>query len=107
MQIQITGQHIEVSDSLHDYVVERIEHVHAHFDHVNHTNVVLHVEKTRHVAEATIDAKGAQFHAEAEGENMYAAIDALADKLDRQVIKHKEKMSDHHQRDGAEQKHQH
>jgi putative sigma-54 modulation protein len=65
------------------------------------TNVVLQVEKTRHKAEATVHAKGATIHANAIGNDMYAAIDALADKLDRQVLKHKEKTTSHHRTEGA------
>ena len=68
------------------------------------TSVVLHVQKTRHIAEATIHAKGVQLHADAEGADMYAAIDALADKLDRQVLKHKEKLSSHHRAEGSQRK---
>ncbi|MEJ2106928.1 MAG: ribosome-associated translation inhibitor RaiA [Acidiferrobacteraceae bacterium] len=106
MQISITGQHVEVTDPLRSYVDEKIGRIHRHFDHVTSTNVVLLVEKNRHLAECTIHTKGAQIHANADGDDMYAAIDFLADKLDRQVIKHKEKTGDHHQRVAAEQKHQ-
>ena len=95
MQLNITGQHIEVTDALHDYVKEKIEKVQRHFDHVTTTHVVLSVEKTRQRAEATINASGATIHANSEDEDMYAAIDALSSKLDRQVIKHKEKLKDH------------
>jgi putative sigma-54 modulation protein len=70
---------------------------------VTTTNVVLHFEKrkNRHVVEATLHAKGASLHANAEGDDMYAAIDAAADKLDRQVVKYKEKVTDHHRQGGA------
>lgn len=105
MQNTITGQNIDITDALRDYVQEKMERIQRHFDHVTNTNVVLHVEKTRHLAEATINAKGAQLHANAEGEDMYAAIDSLTDKLDRQVLKLKEKASDHHQSDGVQRKH--
>jgi putative sigma-54 modulation protein len=97
MQLQVSGQQIEVTEPLRNYVTEKIGRIQKHFDHVTNTNVVLHYEKkkNRHLAEATINAKGAQLHADSEGEDMYAAIDALADKLDRQVLKHKEKISNH------------
>lgn len=95
MQLTISGQNIEITDSLKSYAEEKLEKIQKHFDHVTNTNVVLHVEKERHLAEATMHTKGAALHANAEGEDMYAAIDSLADKLDRQVIKHKEKMMDH------------
>jgi putative sigma-54 modulation protein len=96
MQITVSGQQIEITDPLRNYVAEKIGRIQKHFDHVTNTNVVLHYEKkkNRHMAEATINAKGAQLHADSEGADMYAAIDALADKLDRQVLKHKEKISD-------------
>lgn len=95
MQLNITGQHIEVTDALHDYVTEKLERVHRHFDNVTTTHVVLSVEKTRQRAEATINASGTTIHANSEDADMYAAIDALSSKLDRQVIKHKEKIKDH------------
>lgn len=106
MQISISGQHLEVTPALREYVEEKIERIVRHFDHVTSSNVVLHVEKTRHLAEATIKAKGATLHATGEAEDMYAAIDSLSNKLDRQVLRHKEKMTDHHRAHGAELKEQ-
>lgn len=99
MHITVSGQQMDVTDTLRDYASEKIRRIQKHFDHVTNTNVVLHVEKNRHKAEATIHAKGATLHADAAGADMYAAIDALADKLDRQVLKHKERLADH-QRNG-------
>jgi putative sigma-54 modulation protein len=97
MQINISGQQIEITDPLRNYVTEKISRIQKHFDHVTNTNVVLHHEKkkNRHAAEATINARGAQLHANSEGDDMYAVIDALADKLDRQVLRHKEKLASH------------
>lgn len=97
MQINVSGQQIEITGPLRDYVSEKIGRIQKHFDHVTNTNVVLHFEKkkNRHSAEATINTKGAQLHADSQGDDMYAVIDALADKLDRQVLKHKEKLSQH------------
>jgi len=68
---------------------------------LNSIDVVLHVEKIQHKAEATVNAKGVTLHAHAETDNMYASIDDLTDKLDSQVRKHKEKITDHHQNGGA------
>ncbi len=96
MQISVSGQHLEITDSLYHHVSEKVEKIARHFDSVTKTNVVLHVEKTRHIAEATVNTKGAMIHASSTAEDMYSAIDALAHKLDRQVIKHKEKRVDHH-----------
>jgi putative sigma-54 modulation protein len=101
MQITISGHQMEVTEPLRAYVNEKLGRIQKHFDHVTNTNVVLHVEKTRHRAEATIHAKGAALHADAEGADMYAALDALADKLDRQVLRHKEKTRDHHRAEGS------
>ena len=97
MQITVSGQQIEITEPLRNYVNEKFGRIQKHFDHVTNTNVVLHYEKkkNRHAAEATINAKGTQLHADTEGDDMYAVIDALADKLDRQVLRHKEKTSAH------------
>ena len=96
MQISISGQHMDITESLHNHVSEKVEKITRHFDHVTNTNVVLLVEKNRHIAEATINTKGAMIHASSTSDDMYAAIDSMVNKLDRQVIKHKEKMTDHH-----------
>ncbi len=96
MQITISGHQVDITEPLRTYVSEKVGRIHKHFDHVINTSVVLHVQKNRHMAEATIHARGATLHADAEGGDMYTAIDALADKLDRQMRKHKEKAADHH-----------
>ena len=96
MQFNVSGQHLDVTDSLRDYVTEKLGKLDRHIDTLINVHVVLSVEKLRQKAEATIHLNGADIFAEVEDENMYAAIDALVDKLDRQVRKHKEKRSDHH-----------
>lgn len=101
MQIAISGHQMDITEPLKEYVTEKMERIVRHFDNVTNTTVVLHVEKTRHLAEATVSAKGATLHANAEAEDMYAAIDTLIHKLDRQVRKHKEKSTDHHRQGGA------
>ncbi len=93
MQISVTGHHIELTDSLRNYVETKFEKLERHFDHVTNVHVVLSVEKLQQKAEATVHISGNDVFAEATDENMYAAIDALIDKLDRQVIRHKEKMT--------------
>ncbi len=100
MQINLSGQHVDVSPALRDYVHSKFERLERHFDHVSNVNVVLSVEKLRKKAEATVHAAGASLFAEAVNEDMYAAIDALTDKLNRQVTKHKEKLKNHHRSDG-------
>ena len=101
MKINLTGHHVELTDPLREYVNSKMERLERHFDHVTDTHVVLSVEKLRHKAEATLHLSGSNIFADAEQENMYAAIDSLVDKLDRQVKKHKEKMTDHHRSEGS------
>ena len=104
MQLTVTGHHLDMTDSLENYVKTKLERVERHFDSVTNVHVVLSVEKTRQRAEATVHIKGSDIHAMAEDADMYAAIDALSDKLDRQVKKQKEKRTDHHQNEGRAQK---
>ena len=96
MQISVTGQHLDITDSLRDYVTSKLERLERHSDKITNVHVVLTVEKLRQMVEATVHTNGANIFANAENEDMYAAIDALVDKLDRQLKKHKEKRSDHH-----------
>lgn len=95
MQINIDGHHVEVTQSLSDYIQSKLSRIERHFDHVVDVHVVLAVEKQRQKAEATIHLAGNTLHAHSENEDMYAAIDLLVDKLDRQVKKHKEKLTNH------------
>lgn len=99
MNLNIAGHHLPLTQALRTYVSEKITRLERHFGHLIGANVVLSVEKTRHKAEATIHTRGANLHAEAIEADMYAAIDALADKLDSQTRKLKEKVRDHHARD--------
>jgi putative sigma-54 modulation protein len=101
MQINLTGHHVELTPPLHDYVNSKMERLERHFDHVTNIHVVLSVEKLRHKAEATLHVSGGTLFADAVQEDMYAAIDSLTDKLDRQVKKHKEKLTDHHRSEGS------
>ncbi|MDP5030657.1 MAG: ribosome hibernation promoting factor [Paraglaciecola sp.] len=95
MQINLTGHHLEITDSLRDYVDSKFTKLERHYDHINNVHVILNVEKLNQKAEATLHLSGAEVFANAEHLDMYAAIDALIDKLDRQVIKHKEKAKRH------------
>ena len=96
MQIDLTGHHVDITDALRGYVGEKMDKLERHFDQITDIHVILSIEKLRQQAEATLDLSGSKVHALAESDDMYAAIDALIDKLDRQVIKHKEKLRDHH-----------
>jgi len=98
MQIKLTGHHVEITDALRDYVESKMEKIVRHFDHVIDIHCILEVEKLRHKAEATVLVSGDKLFADSVEENMYAAIDGLIDKLDRQVKKHKEKLTDHQAR---------
>jgi len=95
MQISVTGHHIEITDALRTYIDSKFQRLSRHFDHLIHIHAILGVEKQRQKAEASILINGAKVFAETVHEDMYAAIDSLIDKLDRQIIKHKEKKSDH------------
>ena len=95
MQINLTGHHIDITPALRNYVHEKIERLERHFTHVIETHVILTVEKLRHKAEASMLVSGNKLFADAVEEDMYAAIDSLVDKLDRQVLKHKEKLKNH------------
>lgn len=95
MQISVTGHHLDITESLKTYVETKFDKLERHFDHVTDVHVILTVEKLVQKAEATVQISGAKLFAEDHQEDMYAAIDALVDKLDRQIKKHKEKISKH------------
>jgi len=96
MQLSISGHHVDVTEALKNYVSEKFEKLERHFDHITNVHVVLSVEKVIQKAEATAHVSGAELFADATSDDMYAAIDALTDKLDRQLLKHKEKLVNRH-----------
>lgn len=95
MQINITAPHLEVTDALREFTVNKLDRLQRHFDHIMSINITLDVEKRRQTAEGTIYIPGDTVHASAESEDLYAAINTLIDKLDRQLKEHKERRSDH------------
>ncbi|MBB1440399.1 ribosome-associated translation inhibitor RaiA [Shewanella sp. SG41-4] len=95
MQISLTGRHVEITESLREYVHVKFSKLERHFDQIHNVHVVLSLEKLQQKAEAKINVNGAEIFAMSDNTDMYAAIDALIDKLDRQVIKHKEKNTKH------------
>jgi putative sigma-54 modulation protein len=99
MQVNLTGHHVEITPALKDYLNNKLTRIERHFDSVTSINCVLTVEKLRHKAEAKVNVTGGTLFADAVEDDMYAAIDGLIDKLDRQIVKHKEKLTDHHARD--------
>ncbi len=96
MNLIIHGHHVEVTPALRGYVEGKMERIRRHFDHLIEADVVLSVEdKLRQCAEITLRVRGNSLHAEATDEDMYAAIDCLMDKLDRQVLRHKDRVRNH------------
>lgn len=95
MQIEITGHHVDITDALRDHVQTKFARLKRHFDKVINVHVILTVEKKIQKAEATLHMSGNDVHADAESEDMYASVDAMIDKLDRQIVKHKEKTTEH------------
>jgi putative sigma-54 modulation protein len=104
MNLHLTGHHVEITPSIRDYVSSKLERITHHFDHVIDVNVILTVEKLDQKVEASVHVRGKDIHCESTDQDMYAAIDRLIDKLDRTIIKHKEK-SLQHRHDGAALKH--
>jgi putative sigma-54 modulation protein len=103
MNLNITGHHIEVTPALREYVQGKVDKVIRHFDHVTSVHVILSVEKLVQKAEITLHVKGKDIYADSSDADLYAAIDLLIDKLDRQVQKYKSKQNDHgHSRPQAE-----
>lgn len=96
MQINLSGHHVELTDALKGYVNEKFHKLARHFDHITSTQVTLSIEKSRQKAEATVRFSGGEIFADSIDHDMYAAIDLLVDKLDRQILRHKEKVKDHH-----------
>jgi putative sigma-54 modulation protein len=101
MQINLTGHHVEITASLRDYVEQKIGRLERHFETAASVHVILEIEKLRHKAEATMHISGSDLYAEAVEDDMYAAIDELADKLERQMRKHKEKLQDRDHKSSA------
>ena len=95
MQVNVTGHHVEVTPALRAYVTEKMQRIARHFDHVISINVVLNVEKHIQLAEATVHAAGKSLFANASDGDMYAAIDGLTDKLDKQIRRYKDRLTDH------------
>ena len=95
MNPNITGHHIEVTPALREYVTGKVDKVIRHFDHVTSVHVILSVEKLVQKAEITLHVKGKDIYADSSDTDLYAAIDKLIDKLDRQVLKYKDKNQDH------------
>ena len=92
MNLNVSGHHLAVTPAIRSYVESKLERVARHFDHVIDAHVILTVDKLRQKAEVTLHVRGKDLHCECEEEDLYAAIDLLADKLDRQVLRYKDKL---------------
>ena len=103
MRVNLSGHHVDVTPALRSYVERKLSRVLRRSERVIEVHCVLTVDKLRHRAESTVSVRGPDIHAAAEADDMYAAIDALADKLDRRVRKHKERLRDHHAADARRQ----
>lgn len=95
MQSNISGQHVDITPAIKDYINGKLDRLNRHSDRITSTQVTLSVDKLLQKAEATIHVSGKDFFADSESENLFSAIDVLTDKLDRQLIKHKEKIRNH------------
>mgnify|MGYP000993789196 FL=1 len=96
MNLQVSGHHLEITPALRDYVISKLERITRHFDNVIDVSVILSVDKLNQKAEVTVHLAGKDVYVESVDEDLYAAIDGLVDKLDRQVQKYKQKLQDHH-----------
>lgn len=101
MQVTLSGQHFEIDEGTRRYLTAKLQRLERHSDHVTHVHVVLKSGRQSRYAEATLHVSGRHLYADASGSGMHAAIDALIDKLDRQLLRHKEKLADHHRHEGG------
>ena len=92
MNLQLTGHHLEITPAIRGYVTSKLERITRHFDHVIDVNVIMSVDKLQQRIEANVHVPGYDIFCESFDADMYAAIDGLVDKLDRQILRHKEKV---------------
>jgi putative sigma-54 modulation protein len=95
MNLNVSGHHVEITPAIRDYVTGKMQRITRHFDLVIDVDVILTVEKLKQKAEVNVHVSGKNIYCECDDGNMYAAIDVLVDKLDRQILKHKRKLQDH------------
>ena len=92
MQINMTGHHLDLTPALKEFTQAKFDKLERHFDKITSVNVVFGIEKINRIAEATVQVSQGELHARSETEDMYASVHELVDKLDRQLLKHKEKL---------------
>ncbi|MDP2430510.1 MAG: ribosome-associated translation inhibitor RaiA [Pseudomonadota bacterium] len=101
MNLTITGHHLDVTPAIRGYVQDKMDRATRHFDQIIDVTIILSVEKLEHKAEANVHVPGKDIYVESIDADMYAALDSLADKLDRQILKHKEKSGNVHRESGG------
>ncbi len=99
MNINLTGDSVEITDALRKFTTEKFARLQRHYDRIISANIIFNVEKLIQKAEATLHVPGEPIHACSEANDLYSAIDLLVDKLDKQIKKHKEKNQDHRDRE--------
>jgi putative sigma-54 modulation protein len=95
MNLHLSGHHLEITEAMRNHITSKIDRINRHFDHVIDVNIILSIDKLEQKAEANVHLSGKDIFVESRHEDMYAAIDNLLDKLDRQILKHKEKHQEH------------
>jgi len=105
MNLHLTGHQLPITPAIREYIEAKLERITHHFDNVIDVNMIMSVEKLQQKIEATVHIRGKDIFCESSATDMYAAIDGLIDKLDRTIMKHKEKTLSH-RHDGATLKHQ-
>ncbi len=98
MNVSVTGRHMEMTDALRSYIESGLGKIESHFDQAMDASVVLEVQKHRHIAEVNLHANGVRIHGKEASSDMYASVDAVMEKLDRQVRKHKDRINSHQPR---------
>ncbi len=99
MNLKVSGHHLDVTPAIQGYIEEKMARIARHFDQVMDVDIILSVEKLEQKVEAKVHLSGKDLYCESIDADMYAAIDGLADKLDRVVLKHKERLADHHNKE--------
>jgi putative sigma-54 modulation protein len=94
MNLHLSGHHLDITPAIRDYLTSKLDRIKRHFDEVIDVSVILSVEREQRRAEASVHVSGKDLFAESQDPDMYAAIDLLVDKLDRQIVKHKEKRTE-------------
>lgn len=102
MNVTVTGRHMEMTDALKAYIQTGLEKVESHFDNAFEADVVLDVEKHRHIAEVNLHANGVRIHSKEASSDMYASVDAALAKLEKQIRKYKDRINRHQPRTARE-----